>query len=75
MTAVKQDMHWPLSYDRIVGSSLELTKVKYFLKFSANQVIDLIGSQAQVLQRIIKTSQKIEAPRLGLAINLYINED
>ena len=35
------------------GSSLELTEVTYFLKFTADQVLDFIGSQAQLFLHII----------------------
>ena len=58
LTAVKTRHPLTVSHDRIAGSSVEPAEVAYFLKFTADQVIDFKGSQAQVFSQIIRTSQK-----------------
>ena len=53
------------------GSSVELAKFTCFLSLPLIRLWILVGSQAQVFSQIIKTSQKIEAPLLGLAKSTY----
>ena len=42
LTAVKKGIRWPVSYDRISGSIVQLTEVLYFLKLSADLLLVLI---------------------------------
>ena len=46
----KQGIRWPVSRDHIAGSSLELTKVSFFLKLTADEVLvfDWIAGSTQV---------------------------
>ena len=62
---------WPVLHDRIAGSRVELAKFTCFFSLPLIRLWILIGSQAQVFSQIIKTSQKIEAPLLGLAKSIY----
>ena len=68
----KQGTRWPVSHDHIMGSSVELTKVRCFLKFTADQGMDfhwIAGSST--FTHYSNIYQKIEAPLLDLAKSIY----
>ena len=51
LTTVKKGIRWPVSYDRISGSIVQLTEVLYFLKLSADLLLVLIDRR---LRSILK---------------------
>ena len=71
LTAVKTrypltSITWPY-----VGSSVEFTGLMCFSSLPQTILWIFIGPQAEVFSYIIQTSQKIEAPLLGLAKSIY----
>ena len=63
----KQGICWPVSRDRIVGSSRERIEVTVFWSWPLTRLWIFIESRAQVFSQITRTSQKIGALLLGLA--------
>ena len=72
VTSLQFDMGDPFhgSHDRIAGSSVELTEVTCF-KLNADQGLDFHWIAGSSISQIIKTSEKIEDPLLGLAKSIY----
>ena len=67
-----QGIPLPVSHDRIAGSSVAFTQFTCFLKVYRWLSCEIFfGSLAQVFSQIIRTSQKFEAPLLGLAKSIH----
>ena len=64
----KQGIRWPALHDRIAGLSVEFTEVTCL---PLTRLWIFIGWQAQAFSQIIRTTQKVEAPLLGLAKSIY----
>ena len=51
LTAVKKDIHWPVSHDCIAGSSVQLIEATCFLKLSSDQLLVLIDRRLRSIMK------------------------